>query len=145
MSNFTDLQQGIEAVSQKILELDDEHGKSDEYMLRLINEVEDRVRQSQAEMTQNRTEYDRIMREYEQAKRLLHSLELLTMKASRHSYPTGISRDLDAHAKALAPSRSANEDFAEVDPERMRQGLQHLLKKKGNGVPKGAEAEELAT
>ncbi len=140
MSNFTDLQQGIEAVNQKIGELDDEHGKSDEYMLCLIKEVEDRVRQSEAEMTQNRTEYDRIMREYEQAKRLLHSLELLTMKAGRHSYPTGIFRDLDAHPKALAPGRSANEDFAEVDPERMRQGLQHLLKKKGNGAPKGAEA-----
>ena len=145
MSNFTDLQQGIEAVSQKIRELDDEHGKSDEYMLRLINEVEDRVRQSQAEMAQNRTEYERIMREYEQAKRLLHSLELMTLKASSHSYPTGIFRDLDANARALAPGSSANEDYAEVDPDHLRRGLQHLLKKKGNGVPKGAEAEESAT
>ncbi len=145
MSNFTDLQQGIEAVSQKIGELDDEHGKSDEYMLRLINEVEDRVRQSQSEMMQNRTEYERIMREYEQAKRLLHSLELLTLKASSHSYPTGIFRDLDANARALAPGSSANEDYAEVDPDHLRHGLQRLLKKNGNGVPKGAEAEELAT
>ena len=131
MSNFTDLQQGIEAVSQKIGELDDEHGKSDEYMLRLINEVEDRVRQSQAEMTQNRTEYEQIMREYEQAKRLLHSLELLALKASSYSDPTGIFRDLDANA--------------EVDPDHLRSGLQHLLKKKGNAVPKGAEAEGSAT
>ena len=145
MSNFTDLQQGIEAVSQKILELDDEHGKSDEYMRRLINEVEDRVRQSQAEMTQNRTGYERIMREYEQAKRLLHSLELLVLKASSYSDPTGIFRDLDANTKALAPGSAANEDYAEVDPDHLRSGLQHLLKKKGNGVPKGAEAEGSAT
>ncbi len=145
MSNFTDLQQGIEAVSQKISELDDEQGKSNEYMLCLVNEVGDRVRQSQAEMTQNRTEYDRIMREYEQAKRLLHSLELLTLKASNHIDPTGIFRDLDANAKALAPGSSANEDYAEVDPDHLRRGLQQLLKKKGNGAPKGAEAEELAT
>ncbi len=145
MSNFTDLQQGIEAVSQKISELDDQHGKSNEYMLCLIKEVEDRVRQSEAEMTQNRTEYDRIMREYEQAKRLLHSLELLALKASSHSYSTGIFRDLDANAKALAPRSSANEDYAEVDPDRMRQGLQRLLKKNGSGAPKGAEAAESAT
>ncbi len=134
MSNFTDLQQGIEAVSQKILELDDEHGKSDEYMRRLINEVEDRVRQSQAEMTQNRTGYERIMREYEQAKRLLHSLELLALKASSYSDPTGIFRDLDA-----------NEDYAEVDPDHIRQGLQRLLKKNGSSELEEAEAEESAT
>ncbi len=143
MSNFTDLQQGIEAVTEKLSELDDQHGKFNEYMSCLINEVEDRVRQSQAEMTQNRTEYERIMREYEQAKRLLHSLELLTLKASSHSYPTGIFRDLDA--KALAPGSSANEDYAEVDPDHLRLGLQHLLKKKGNGAPKEAEAVESAT
>ena len=45
MNNFTDLQQGIEAVSQKLGELEDQHGKFNEYMLCLINEVEDRVRQ----------------------------------------------------------------------------------------------------
>ncbi len=158
MSNFTDLQQGIEAVSQQLGELEDQHGKFNEYMLCLINEVEDRVRQSQAEMAQNRTEYERIMREYEQAKRLLHSLELMTLKASSHSYPTGIFRDLDANTKALAPGSTANgnvevadpgavpdEDYAEVDSDRVRRGLQHLLKKKDHGVPKGAKAEESAT
>ncbi len=145
MSNFTDLQQEIEAVRQNLSELDEQHSKSKEYMLCVINEVEDRARQCQAEMTQNRTEYERIMREYEQAKRLLHSLELLTLKASNHSDPTGIFRDLDANAKALAPGSSANEDYAEVDPYHLRRGLQQLLKKKGNGAPKGAEAEELAT
>ena len=158
MSNFTDLQQEIEAVSQNLSELDDQHNKSKEYMLYVINEVEDRVRQCQAEMTQNRTEYERIMREYEQARHLLHSLELLTLKASSRSYPTGIFRDLDANTKALALGSAANgnrevadpgavpdEDYAEADPDRMRQGLQRLLKKKGNGVPKGAEAEASAT
>lgn len=143
MSNFTDLQQQIEAVSQNLSELDDQHSRSKEYMLCVINEVEDRVRQCQAEMTQNRTEHERIMREYEQARRLLHSLELLTLKASSHSYPTGVFRDLDANTKALAPV--PDEDYAEVDPDHLRLGLQHLLKKKGNGVPKGAEAEESAT
>ena len=143
MSNFTDLQQQIEAVSQNLSELDDQHSRSKEYMLCVINEVEDRVRQCQAEMTQNRTEHERIMREYEQARRLLHSLELLTLKASSHSYPTGIFRDLDANTKALAPV--PDEDYAEVDPDHLRLGLQHLLKKKGNGVPKGAAAEESAT
>ncbi len=145
MSNFTDLQKGIEAVTEKLSELDDQQGKSNEYMLCLINEVEDRVRHSQAEITQNRTEYKRIMREYEQARRLLHSLELLTLKASNHSDLTGIFRDLDANAKALALGSSANEDYAEVDPDHLRHGLQRLLKKKGNGVSAGAEAEELAT
>ncbi len=158
MSNFTDLQQQIEAVSQNLSELDDQHSQSDEYTLCVINEVEDRVGQCQAEMTQNRIEYERIMREYEQAKRLLHSLELLTLKASSYSYPTVIFRDLDANTKALAPASAANgngevadpgavpgEDYAEVDPDHLRRGLQHLLKKKGNGVPKGAEAEESAT
>ena len=143
MSNFTDLQQQIEAVSQNLSELDDQHSRSKEYMLCVINEVEDRVRQCQAEMTQNRTEHERIMREYEQARRLLHSLELLTLKASSHSYPTGVFRDLDANTKALAPV--PDEDYAEVDPDHLRLGLQHLLKKKGNGVPKGAAAEESAT
>ena len=143
MSNFTDLQQQIEAVSQNLSELDDQHSRSKEYMLCVINEVEDRVRQCQAEMTQNRTEHERIMREYEQARRLLHSLELLTLKASRHSYPTGVFRDLDANTKTLAPV--PDEDYAEVDPDHLRLGLQHLLKKKGNGVPKGAAAEESAT
>ena len=98
------------------------------------------------------------MREYEQARRLLHSLELLTLKASSRSYPTGIFRDLDANAEALAPGSAANgngevadpgalpdEDYAEVDPEHLRHGLKRLLKKKDNGVPKGAEAEESAT
>jgi len=145
MSNFTDLQQGIEAVTEKLSELDDQHGKFNEYMSCLINEVEDRVRQSQAEMTQNRTEYERIMWEYEQVRRLLHSLELMTLKASSHSYPTGIFRDLDANAKALAPDSSTNGDYAEVDPDHLRSGLKRLLKKNGNGVPKGAEAEESAT
>ncbi len=145
MSNFTDLQQQIEAVSQNLSELDDQHSQSKEYVLCVINEVEDRVRQCQAEMTQNRTEHERIMREYEQARRLMHSLELLTLKASSHSYPTGIFHNLDANARALAPGSSANEDYAEVDPDHLRSGLQHLLKKKGNGVPKGAEAEESAT
>ncbi len=145
MSNFTDIQQGIEVASQKLSELDDQRSKTDEYMLCLTHEVEDRVRQNQAEMMQNRTEYERIMREYEQAKRLLHSLELLTLKASNHSDSTGIFRDLDANAKALAPGSSANEDYAEVDPDHLRRGLQQLLKKKGNGAPKGAEAEESAT
>ncbi len=158
MSNFTDLQQQIEAVSQNLSELDDQHSQSKEYALCVINEVEDRVRQCQAEVTQNRTEHERIMREYEQARRLLHSLELLTLKASSYSYPTGIFRDLDANTKALAPASAANgngevadpgavpgEDYAEVDPDHLRLGLQHLLKKKGNGVPKGAEAEESAT
>ena len=143
MSNFTDLQQQIEAVSQNLSELDDQHSRSKEYMLCVINEVEDRVRQCQAEMTQNRTEHERIMREYEQARRLLHSLELLTLKASSHSYPTGVFRDLDANTKTLAPV--PDEDYAEVDPDHLRLGLQHLLKKKGNGVPKGAAAEESAT
>ncbi len=143
MSNFTDLQQQIEAVSQNLGELDDQHSKSKEYMLCVINEVEDRVRQCQAEMTQNRTEHERIMREYEQARRLMHSLELLTLKTSNHSYPTGVFRDLDANTKALAPV--PDEDYAEVDPDDLRLGLQHLLKKKGNGVPKGAAAEESAT
>ncbi len=143
MSNLTELQQQIEAVSQNLSELDDQHSQSNEYMLCVINEVEDRVRQCQAEMTQNRTEHERIMREYEQARRLMHSLELLTLKASSHSYPTGVFRDLDANTKALAPV--PDEDYAEVDPDRMRQGLQRLLKKKGNGVPKGAAAEESAT
>ena len=145
MSNFTDLQQGIEAVTEKLSELDDQHGKFNEYMSCLNNEVEDRVRQSQAEMTQNRTEYERIMWEYEQVRRLLHSLELMTLKASSHSYPTGIFRDLDANAMALAPDSSANGDYAEVDPDHLRRGLRRLLKKNGNGVPKGAEAEESAT
>ncbi len=134
MSNFTDLQKGIETVTKKLSELDDQHGKSNECMSRLINEVEDRVRQSQAAMTQNRTEYERIMREYEQAKRLLHSLELLTLKASSHSYSTGIFHDLDA-----------NEDYAEVDPDHIRQGLQRLLKKNGSSELEEAEAEESAT
>ena len=147
MSNFTDLdlQQGIEAVSQNISELDDQHGKSNEYMLDLTKEVEDRVRQSRAEMAQNRTEYERIMQDYEQAKRFLHSLELLTLKASSHSYRTGIFGDLDAKAKALAPGSSAIEDYAEVDSDHLRLGLKRLLKKNGNGVSKGAEAEEVAT
>jgi len=158
MSNFTDLQQEIEAVSQNLSELDDQQSKSKEHMLCVINEVEDRVRQCQAEMTQNRTEYERMMREYEQARHLLYSLELLTLKASSHSYPTGIFRDLDANTKALAPDSAANgnrevadpgavpdEDYAEVDPDHLRRGLQHLLKKKGNGVPKGVEAEASAT
>jgi len=158
MSNFTDLQQQLEAVSQNLSELDDQHSQFNEYTLCVINDVEDRMRQCQAEMTQNRTEYERIMREYEQAKRLLHSLELMTLKASSHSYPTGIFRDLDANTKALAPVSAANgngevadpgavpgEDYAEVDPDHLRLGLQHLLKKKGKGVPKGAEAEESAT
>lgn len=134
MSNFTDLEQGIEAVSQKLGELDDQRGKSNEYMLRLINEVEDHMRQSQAEMTQNRTEYEQIMRKYEEAKCLLHSLELLTLKASSHTYPTGISRNLDPNAMA-----------AEVDPDHLRHGLQRLIKMSGNSAPKGAQAEELET
>ena len=145
MSNFTDLQQEIEAVSQSLSELDDQHSKSKEYMLYVINEAEDRVRQCQAEMTQNRTEHVRIMREYEQARRLLHSLELLTLKASSYSYPTGVFRDLDANANAWALDSATNDDDAEVDPDHLRLGLQHLLKKKGNGVPTGAEAEESAT
>ncbi len=143
MSNFTDFQRGIEAVSQNLSELDDQHSKSDEYMLCLTNEVEDRVRQCQAEMTQNRTEHERIMREYEQARRLLHSLELLTLKASSYSSPTGVFRDLDANTKALAPV--PDEDYAEVDPDHLRLGLKRLLKKKGNDASKGAETEELAT
>ncbi len=145
MSNLTELQQQIEAVSQNLSELDDQHSQSNEYMLCVINEVEDRVRQCQAEMTQNRTEHERIMQEYEQARRLMHSLELLTLKASSHSYPTGVFRDLDANTKALAPGSAANEDYAEVDPDHLRLGLKRLLKKNGNGVSKGAEAEELAT
>ena len=145
MSNFTDFQRGIEAVSQNLSELDDQHSKSDEYMLCLTNEVEDRVRQCQAEMTQNRTEHERIMREYEQARRLLHSLELLTLKASSYSSPTGVFRDFDANAKALAPYSATNEDNAGVDPDHLRLGLKRILKKNGNGVSKGAEAEELAT
>ena len=145
MSNFSNLQKSIEAVSQKLDEFDDQHGESNEHILRLIKEVEDHVRQSQTEMTQNRTEYERIMQKYEQAKRLLHSLELLTMKASRHSYPTGVFRDLDANAKALAPDSATNEDDAEVDPDHLRHGLRRLIKKTGNGVPTGAEVEELAT
>ncbi len=156
MSNFTDLQQGIEVVSQKLSELDDQRSKSDEYMLCLTNEVENRVRQNQAEMMQNRTDYERIMRECEQARHLLRSLELLALKASSRSYPTGIFRDLDANTKALAPGSAASEevadpgavpdeDYAEVDPDHLRLGMRRLLKKKGNGVSQGAEAPESAT
>ena len=162
MSDFTDIQQGIEALSQKLGELDDQRGKSDEYMLYLTNEVEDRVRQNQAEMVQNRTDYERIMREHEQAGRLLRSLEQLALKASRRSYPTGIPTgifsDFDAITKALATANAANvtgeaadpgaigdEDSLEVDPDHLRRGIRCLLKKKGIGVPEEAEAPESAT
>ncbi len=155
MSNFTDLQQGIEAVTEKLSELDDQHSKSKEYMLCVINEVEDRVRQCQAEMTQNRTEHERIMREYEQARRLLHSLELLTLKASSYSYPTGVFRDLDANAWApdsvangnrevADPGAVPDEDYAEVDPDHLRLGLKRALKKNGNGVSKGGSSASAA-
>ena len=127
-------------------------------MLCLTHEVEDRVRQNQAEMMQNRTDYERIMREYEQARHLLRSLELLALKANSRSYPTGIFRDLDVITKALAPGSATNlneevadlgavpdEDYAEVDPDHLRLGIRCLLKKKGNGVPKEPEAPESAT
>lgn len=162
MSNFTDIQQGIEAVSRKLSELNDQRSKSDESMLCLTHEVEDCVRRNQAEMVQNRAEYERIMREYEQARQLLNSLELLALNASSRCYPTGIIRDLDAITKILAPGSTANvnreaadpgalpdeddEDDEEVDPDLLRLGIRRcLLKKKGNGVPKEAEAPEPAT
>jgi len=156
MSNLTDLKQGIEAVSQNLRELDDKHSESDEYMLGLTQEAEDRVRQSQAELMRNQTEYEQIMGEYEQARRFLHTIELLNLKSSGRSYLTGVSRNLDANTMVVAPGRAANwevtdpgavpdEDYADVDPDNVRLGVQRILKKKGNGVPRGAEAEELAT
>lgn len=141
MRNLTDLKLGIEAVSQNLRELDDKHSESDEYMLGLTQEAEDRLRQIQAELMRNQTEYDQIMGEYDQARRFLHTIELLNLKSSSRSYPIGASRDLDANTMAVAP----DEDSAEVDPDHVRLGLQRILKKNGNGVSKGAESEELAT
>ena len=39
MSNFTDIQRGIEVADQNLSTLDDQRSKSDEYMLRLTNPV----------------------------------------------------------------------------------------------------------
>ncbi len=135
MSNLTDLKERVEAVCQDLSELDDKLSKSNEHMHRMTNKVEDHVHQIQAEMMLNRTEYERIIGEYRDAKHLLHQLDILNLNASSCDYP-------------LAPGSAANrevtdpdDDCAEVDPEHVRLGFERVLKRKGNGVSNESKAQ----
>ncbi len=141
MRNLTDLKEGVEAASQNLSELDNKHSESNEYIRRMTNEAEDRVHQIQEEMMLSRTENERIIGEYRNAKHLLHQLEMLNLNASSRNYPLAPDYDL-ANAPTVTPSlltdtallNDPDDDYAEVDREQVRLGFQHVLNKKGNGV-----------
>ena len=139
MSNLTDLEEGIEAVCLKFSELDDKHRKSNEDLHGMTKKVEDRVHQIQAEMMLNRTEYERIIGEYRNAKHLLYQTEIVNLNASSRNYP--LAPDSAANREVTVP----DDDNAEVDPEHLRHGFERVLRRKGNGVPKETKAQASAT
>ncbi len=139
MRNLTDLKEGVEAVCQNLSELDNKHSESNEYILRMTNEAEDRVHQIQEEMMLNRTEHERIIGEYRNAKHLLHQLEILNLDASSRNYP------LPPRSAANREATDPDEDNAEIDPDHVRLGFERVLKRKGNGVSNESKAQQLAT
>ena len=139
MNNLTDIKEGFEAVCQDLCELNDKHSKSNEDLHRMTKKVEDRLHEIQAEMMLNRTEYERIIGEYRNAKDLLHQIEILKSNASSRNYP--LAPDSAANREVTVPDN----DDAEVDPEHVRHGFERVLRRKGNGVPKESKAQESAT
>ena len=135
MRNLTDLKEGVEAVCQNLSELDNKHSESNEYIHRMTNEVEDRVHQIQEEMMLNRTEHERIIGEYRNAKHLLHQLEILNLDASSRNYP------LPPRSAANGEVTDPDEDNAEIDPDHVRLGFERVLKRKGNGVSNESRAQ----
>ncbi len=139
MSNLTDIKEGFEAVCQDLCELNDKHSKSNEDLHRMTKKVEDRLHEIQAEMMLNRTEYERIIGEYRNAKHLLYQTEIVNLNASSRNYP--LAPDSAANREVTVP----DDDNAEVDPEHLRHGFERVLRRKGNGVPKETKAQASAT
>ena len=139
MRNLTDLKEGVEAVCQNLSELDNKHSESNEYIRRMTNEAEDRVHQIQKEMMLNRTEHERIIGEYRNAKHLLHQFDILNLDASSRNYP------LPPGSAANREVTDPDEDNAEIDPDHVRLGFERVLKRKGNGVSNESKAQQLAT
>ena len=140
MSNLTDIKEGVEAVCQDLSELGDKHSKSNEDLHRMTNKVEDRVHQIEAELMLNRTEHERIIGEYRNAKHLLHQFEILNLDASSRNYPLppGSAANLEVTDLEVTDT---DEDNAEIDRNHVRLGFERMLKRKGNGVSNESKAQ----
>ncbi len=140
MRNLTDLKEGVEAVCQNLSELDNKHSESNEYIRRMTKEAEDRVHQIQKEMMLNRTEHERIIGEYRNAKHLLHQFDILNLDASSRNYPLPPGSAANLEVTDLEVT-DPDEDNAEIDRNHVRLGFERMLKRKGNGVSNESKAQ----
>ncbi len=119
LSDFlADAKNGTQGLVTEVFVMDNKHSESNEYIHRMTNEVEDRVHQIQEEMMLNRTEHERIIGEYRNAKHLLHQFDILNLDASSRNYP------LPPGSAANLEVTDPDEDNAEIDPD-------HILPERG--------------
>jgi len=150
MSDLSDLRRDVEALNGTLKSIEDQQRQFNERVTSLISDVEACVHEIDLKLRRNRAEHQHIMQEYENAKSLLEKLNSFELRETASRRSSGNMRTFSGHDATEkrsdqivdpetdpSPTRAYGSlgDDGETNPEQVRLGLQHILRKIGHEVP----------
>ncbi len=133
------LRQLVEDAEHALREIEQQHSKSSEDLIGLLNEVSESMNRKRAELTENKAQYEHIIEEYAQLKGLLNSI-VLTLETGRRKSLGKVIQDTDTDHAAVHL-----EKLAEADPNRVRLGIHRVLNKRRNHAVEAEESSDLGS